>query len=89
MDQIAQTFKTPAGLRIRGYSFYSNEFLQLNHYYSKSHDEMRAKIRRGSNYAASAQRLQEKMETTVGNIEADMVEDRSMIDFLKRISVVL
>lgn len=69
--------------------FYSNEFLQLNHYYSKSEEEMKEKIARGSNYAASRQDLLEKMGTTVRNIEAAMVEDRAMIDFVTARCIVL
>jgi prophage maintenance system killer protein len=64
--------------------FYSNRFLQLNHYYSKSEEELRAKIARGSAYAVSKQQLEEKMLTTMRHIEADVVEDRTMIEFLER-----
>jgi hypothetical protein len=64
--------------------FYSSRFLQLNHYYSKSQEELRAKIDRGWSYAASRQKLEDKILTTVRNIEADMVEDRAMIDFIER-----
>ncbi len=62
--------------------FYSNAFLQLNHYYSKSEEEMLAKMARGSNYAVSAERLEEKMRITLSNIESAEVEDRAMVDFL-------
>ncbi|TCR92219.1 glycosyltransferase family 92 protein [Rhizobium sp. BK376] len=64
--------------------FYSNRFLQLNHYYSKSEEELRAKMARGSAYAVSKQQLEEKMLTTMRHIEADVVEDRAMIEFLER-----
>ena len=70
-------------------AFYSNRFLQLNHYYSKSEEEMRAKMARGSNYAVSPQRLAEKMNITVGNIETNVVEDRTMVDFVTRNGIVL
>ena len=63
-------------------AFYSNRFLQLNHYYSKSEEELRTKMARGSNYAASPKALEEKMRTTIENIEAEVVEDRTMIDFV-------
>lgn len=62
--------------------FYSNAFLQLNHYYSKSEEEMLAKMARGSNYAVSAERLEEKMRTTLSNIQQAETEDRSMLDFI-------
>ncbi|MEZ2131659.1 MULTISPECIES: glycosyltransferase family 92 protein [unclassified Sinorhizobium] len=70
-------------------AFYSNRFLQLNHYYSKSEEEMRTKMARGSNYAVSPQRLEEKMITTIRNIETDVVEDRAMVDFVARNGIVL
>jgi hypothetical protein len=63
-------------------SFYSNQYLQLNHYYSKSRDEMARKIQRGWNYAISDAALKEKMDTTLRNIESDTVEDRAMVDFV-------
>ncbi|MBD9375319.1 glycosyltransferase family 92 protein [Rhizobium sp. ARZ01] len=62
--------------------FYSNAYLQLNHYYSKSAEEMAAKLARGSNYAASAERFAEKISIIVRNIEQSEVEDRAMIDFI-------
>lgn len=69
--------------------FYSNSNLQLNHYYSKSREEMATKIARGSNYAVSATDLLEKMKSTLRDIEQDEVEDRSMVDFLSRHSTEL
>jgi hypothetical protein len=63
--------------------FYSNAFLQLNHYYSKSEEEMAAKMARGSNYAVSAGQLAEKMRSTLRDIELSEVEDRAMIDFVE------
>jgi hypothetical protein len=68
-------------------AFYSNGFLQLNHYYSKSRQEMRAKFQRGSNYAVSTRKLEEKMNSTLKNIEHTTVEDRSMIEFLDRVRI--
>lgn len=65
-------------------AFYSNHFLQLNHYYSKSEQEMRVKMQRGSNFAASQEKLEEKMRTTIANIETDVVEDHSMAEFVAR-----
>jgi hypothetical protein len=65
-------------------AFYSNQFLQLNHYYSKSEEEMQAKMQRGSNFAASPEKLEEKMITTLANIEAKVVEDHVMVEFVVR-----
>ncbi len=64
-------------------NFYSNQFLQLNHYYSKSHAELMAKVERGPASPASRKKYEEKVLTAVRNIEADTVEDRAMIDFIE------
>jgi hypothetical protein len=73
----------------KGTSFYSSKFLQLNHYYSKSEEEMREKILRGSKYAKSSQELIEKMQITMENIEHDEVEDHGMVDFVRKNSIEL
>jgi hypothetical protein len=65
-------------------AFYSSRFLQLNHYYSKSEEELQAKIDRGWSFIASNQTLEDKIRTTMKNIESDVVEDRAMIDFVER-----
>jgi hypothetical protein len=62
--------------------FYSNGFLQLNHYYSKSRQELQAKIARGWSSDATRAKYEAKVLETVSNIEADMVEDRAMVEFL-------
>jgi hypothetical protein len=63
-------------------AFYSNQFLQLNHYYSKSEEEVQAKIQRGSNFATSREKLEAKIRTTIANIEADEIEDHAMSEFV-------
>lgn len=65
-------------------SFYSNRFLQLNHYYSKSRAELQAKVSRGWSYDAEQTKYQRKVFGIVEAIEKDAVEDRAMIDFLAR-----
>ena len=67
----------------KGQDFYSNRFLQLNHYYSKSNEELMAKVERGPASPASRRKYQDKVLTAVSNIEADVVEDRAMIDFVR------
>ena len=62
--------------------FYSNKALQLNHYYSKSEEEMLAKMARGWTYAASAARVEDKMRTTMRIIQENEVEDLAMVNFL-------
>lgn len=63
--------------------FYSNAYLQLNHYYSKSEEEMATKIARGWTYAVSAERLREKMHSTLHDIQRSEVEDCTMVDFIR------
>lgn len=63
--------------------FYSAEFIQLNHYYTRSVDELREKIERGWSYDGSADKYRNKVSATVKYIEENVVEDRSMIDFVK------
>ncbi|NLR96684.1 glycosyltransferase family 92 protein [Rhizobium sp. P38BS-XIX] len=63
--------------------FYSNQFLQLNHYYTKSRQELMAKLDRGWVYDSSATKYREKVLSVVKSIEEDLVEDRSMIDFIE------
>ena len=67
-----------------GLGFYSAERIQLNHYYTRSDAELRAKIVRGPNLttpdAAHLRRVLRKVE----NIEAGEVEDRAALAFLAR-----
>lgn len=62
--------------------FYSSQFLQLNHYYSKSRQELLAKIARGWSSDATRAKYEAKVLETVSHIEADVVEDRAMVEFL-------
>ncbi len=64
--------------------FYSNQFLQLNHYYTKSRQELMEKLARGWTYDSSATKYRDKVLSIVKSIEEDMMEDRSMIDFIER-----
>ncbi|MGQ4273181.1 glycosyltransferase family 92 protein [Terrihabitans sp. B22-R8] len=70
-------------------AFYSSKFLQLNHYYSKSAEELEAKLARGPASPASRQRHATRVKTGMASIESDMIEDRAMIDFLDRKGIVL
>lgn len=65
-------------------SFYSADFLQLNHYYSKSEEDLREKLERGPASPASRQRYEERVMSAVRNIESDTVTDTAMIEFLDR-----
>jgi Glycosyltransferase family 92 len=64
--------------------FYSNAALQLNHYYSKSKEELDAKLARGPASPASRLRYETRVRTAMDSIEAEMVEDAEMIKFLAR-----
>lgn len=64
--------------------FYSNRFLQLNHYYTKSREELMAKIARGWSYDTSPTKYRDKVLSMVRSIEEDVVEDRAMVDFIER-----
>lgn len=65
-------------------SFYSADHLQLNHYYTRSEEELAAKIARGSNQTVAARRHAARVRRNVANIEAAEVEDRSALHFLER-----
>lgn len=65
--------------------FYSAEAIQLNHYYSRSEQELAAKIARGSNQSVDAARHAARVRRNLANIEATQVEDRSALEFLDRI----
>lgn len=69
--------------------FYSNSNLQLNHYYSKSHEEVAEKIGRGSNYAVTSQEVTNRILSTLNSIEQDEVQDRAMLDFVSKHTVSL
>jgi hypothetical protein len=68
-------------------AFYSAENLQLNHYYSKSEEELNAKLARGPVSPATRLQYQERVMIAVQNIEADQVEDLAMTAFLDRTGI--
>ena len=67
-------------------SFYSADFLQLNHYYTRSIEELEAKISRGPNLDAKRAAYGRKVMRTVARIAKDTVEDRTAQKFLERAS---
>lgn len=67
-------------------SFYSADHVQLNHYYTRSEQELAEKIGRGPNLVAKRPEYERKVRRTVANIEAAEVEDRAAVDYLQRIS---
>jgi hypothetical protein len=66
--------------------FYSAEHIQLNHYYSKSHEELARKLSRGPASPASRSRYEMRVRSAVSSIESELVEDRSMVEFLDRVA---
>ena len=66
--------------------FYSADAIQLNHYYSRSEQELAAKIARGSNQSVDAARHAARVRRNLANIEAAQVEDHTATDFLARIA---
>lgn len=65
--------------------FYSADHLQLNHYYTRSAEELAAKIGRGPNLVAKNPEYARKVMRTVEAIEAEEVEDRAALDYLARL----
>lgn len=60
----------------RNASFYSSDFIQLNHYYTRSNAELEAKINRGSNVRHNQDKHRHKVLANVARVEATTVEDR-------------
>lgn len=68
-------------------AFYSADHLQLNHYYTRSDAELRAKIERGPNLTTNSRDHQRRVWRKVENIEKSEVEDRAALDYLARIGL--
>ncbi|MDX6805622.1 glycosyltransferase family 92 protein [Terrihabitans rhizophilus] len=81
--------KAPTRKARKDKSFYSSANLQLNHYYTKSREELEAKLARGPASPASRPRYEARVRSAVASIESDLVEDRAMIDFLDRTGIEL
>jgi hypothetical protein len=69
--------------------FYSSQFIQLNHYYTKSEQDLREKLERGSVAPQSRERHHDQIMTGVRNIESNQVEDLAMVEFLDRTGISL
>ncbi|WP_424929060.1 glycosyltransferase family 92 protein [Amaricoccus tamworthensis] len=65
--------------------FYSAHDIQLNHYYTRSEEELAAKIGRGPNLLAKTSEYERKVRRTVANIEKNQVEDTAALDYFARI----
>ncbi|MGR3468656.1 MAG: glycosyltransferase family 92 protein [Shimia sp.] len=64
--------------------FVSTARLQLHHYYTRSDQELRAKITRGSNKTVAAERHAKRVLRMVEMIEENELEDRTALEFLAR-----
>jgi hypothetical protein len=65
--------------------FYSADRIQLNHYYTRSDAELRAKIARGPNLTTPDADHLRRVMRKVDHIEQAEIEDRSAPDYLARI----
>lgn len=66
-------------------SFYAAEHLQLNHYYTRSSEELEEKIGRGPNLDAKRDAYRRKVMRTVARIETATQEDQRALRFLARV----
>lgn len=64
--------------------FYSADHIQLNHYYTRSDAELRAKIARGPNLTTPDADHLRRVMRKVAHIEAGEIEDRTAPEFLAR-----
>jgi len=68
-----------------GRDFYSADHIQLNHYYTRSDAELRAKIARGPNLTTPDADHLRRVMRKVAAIEAAEVADTTAPDFLHRL----
>ena len=66
-----------------GRGFYAADRIQLNHYYTRSDAELRAKIARGPNLTTPDADHLRRVLRKVAAIEAGEVEDRTALEFLE------
>jgi glycosyltransferase involved in cell wall biosynthesis len=69
--------------------FYSSDHLQLNHYYTRSQEEFARKIARGGVSPTVWEKRKTRLTIALHNIEKDQVEDRAMVEFLRRNAIEL
>lgn len=71
----------------RSSSFYSARNLQLNHYYSKSEQELRHKLSRGAASPEKKENYAARVRGAVAKIEADTVEDLQLVNLASSIKI--
>lgn len=64
--------------------FYSSDYLQLNHYYTRSEEEFRRKIERGGVSPTVWEKRKTRLSIALENIEKDTVKDLFLMDFLEK-----
>lgn len=69
--------------------FYSSQFLQLNHYYARSEQELHEKINRGWSFDGSSEKYKQKVLSSIRYIEDNAIEDRAMVDFVVKNDIAL
>ena len=62
----------------------SNALIQLNHYYTRSDAELQEKLAKGGSFTNRAPWRADIVMRRVAAIEADVVEDRAILDFIAR-----
>ncbi len=67
--------------------FYSSDYLQLNHYYTRSEEEFRRKIERGGVSPTVWEKRRTRLSIALENIEKDTVRDLFLMDFLEKNSI--
>ena len=76
----------PAAHKARGRAdFYSNQRLQLNHYYTRSNADLQTKLAACLIASVELQQHARRVQRIVDEIEADEVEDRAALEFLARV----
>jgi hypothetical protein len=65
-------------------SFISAEAIQLNHYFTRSDQELKAKITRSSNQAMAHATYERRVMKRVIKMERDAIEDRALLDLRAR-----
>lgn len=67
--------------------FYSTAAIQLNHYYTRSQQDVDEKINRGHNLEAKSTEYKRKVLRTIANIEKETVVDTLAVEQSKRVSL--
>jgi len=67
--------------------FLSDAALQLNHYYTRSHEELAMKLGKGAVSDSPLARRNSKVHEKLAVIEATAIPDTAAIDFLRRVGI--